>query len=177
MLNFSLLGNAMGVGGQKSKGIRRVALVLRQMKSDASNRIPHRVAAFQIRRRPARGLGDGGMNMSIQLVPQPCQDRAIQILQAPHRRRPFRQRGPLGFRRLGNRYGGSILQVRIVTQRGEEPLGNAAPKDEGGRQRLMQEPGRQRFQTARGRGPEGLGQARGGRGAEFRFSLVVRFDK
>ena len=69
MLNFPLLGNAMGVGGQKSKGIRRVALVLRQMKSDASDRVPDRVAASQIRHRPTRGVGDAGMNMSVQLVP------------------------------------------------------------------------------------------------------------
>jgi hypothetical protein len=97
MLNFSLLGKAMGVVGQEGKGIRWVALVLRQMKSDASNRIPNRVAAFQIRHRSTRVLGDGGMNMSIQLVPQPCQDRALQILQTSHRRRSFRQHEPLGF--------------------------------------------------------------------------------
>jgi len=75
--------------------LQRRALVLRQMKSDASDRIPDRVAAFQMRQRPTRGLGDGGMNMSFQFVPQPCQHRAIQILQAPHRWRAFRQHGPL----------------------------------------------------------------------------------
>jgi hypothetical protein len=56
-------------------------------------------------------------------------------------------------------------------------LGNAAPKDEGGRHRFMQERGRERFQTARGRSAEVLRQARSGRVAEFRFSLVIRFDK
>jgi hypothetical protein len=64
-----------------------------------------------------------------------------------------------------------------MTQGGEKSLSNTAPKYEGWRHRFMQELRRQRFQTARGRGAEGLSQARSGRGAEFRFSLVVRFDK
>jgi hypothetical protein len=98
--------------------------------------------------------------MRLQLIPQPCQHGTIQILQALHRRRRLRQRGPFGFGRLGNGYGGRIFQVRLVAERGEKPLGQPAPENERRRQWFVQEPGRQHLQTARGRRGEALAQTR-----------------
>ena len=177
MLDFPLLGNPVRVSGQKGKRILRITLVFCQMKRHPPNRVPDRIAAFQIRRRPAPGLGDGGMNMRVQLIPQFRENRPGQILQAPHRRRSFRQRLPLRIRRFRYRYRGSILQIRVVAKRREKPLRHSAPEHERWRQRLMQEPRRQHFQTARGRGGESLRQPRGRRRAEFRFSLLVRLHK
>ena len=177
MLHPPLLGDAMGVGGQESKRIGRVAFVLRQMESDASHRIPDGMAAFQIHDGPAGSLGDCGTNVGVQLVPQPCQDCAVQILEALHWWRRFGQRGPLGFRRFWHADAGGILQIGIVAERGEQPLGQPAPENKARRQGFMQEAGGEHFQTMRGRDSESLGQARRGGLAEFRFSLLVRLDK
>jgi hypothetical protein len=49
--------------------MRRIALVLREMKRDTPHRVPRRIAVLQVRGAAARRLADGRVNVCIQLIP------------------------------------------------------------------------------------------------------------
>ena len=53
----------------RSAPARGIALVLREMKRDAPHRVPRRIAVLQVRSAAARRLGDGRVNVCIQLGP------------------------------------------------------------------------------------------------------------
>ena len=177
VLHPALVGHPMRVGGQKSKRIGRIALVLREVEGHAPDCLPGWIARFKPACGPARSLLNCRPSVRIQAVPEPAQDLAVEVLEALHRRRGLGQTAQLGCRRFGDAQRRWVFQVWIMAERGKELPGQAAPEIETRRQLLMQEFPAQQNQALGGRGPKGLLQARANRRAELRLSLVVRLDK
>ena len=137
MLHVALLGNPMRIGGQKRERMSRIAFVFRKMKCDPPHGVPQWITAFEIRDRSAGSTGNSRVDVSIQFLPQPGQDGAIQVLQSLHRRRGLYQSDPIVLGRFRDPQLSGGVQVRGMTEGREVMPGQTTPKDKCRRQRLM----------------------------------------
>jgi hypothetical protein len=162
ILRRRLVGDPVGVSGEKGERMRPALLVLRQVERHPPDKIPNRVLLFQPPLRSLLRTPDAGKNEIVELSPKAVQPCAIQVFRPGHR-----GRGGSDFFKLGRtrrRYLPENQRVIRVAKRSEIPACKRSPETLHRRHRHVHMPGRQVQQQCRRtflrRGSQAVGNAR-----------------